>query len=150
MKERFHQRCRILRIPPEPQHNQVHSEFLALILGISGCLAFLIILTSRRDELKSLSRDLRDRYMRKNQERLAAKHTWETIQKIELCESPERIWGTLREASRALGSDRMVITCRHAGRTVLHHASDESRDEAVRGGPMASPYKAGRLPFLLR
>ena len=33
----------------------LRSEFLALVLGLSGCLAFLLILTSRRDELASLA-----------------------------------------------------------------------------------------------
>jgi UDP-GlcNAc:undecaprenyl-phosphate GlcNAc-1-phosphate transferase len=114
-----------------------HSEFLALVLGISGCLAFLVILTSRRDELKTLLADLQLRQSRKRQERQAAQVTWETIQKIELCETPERIWAVLHDASRSLGSDRMVLTCRHAGRTVLEHASDEG-DPKVQGGPMAS------------
>ena len=35
------------------------NEFLALVLGISGCLAFLLILTSRRDELATLRADFR-------------------------------------------------------------------------------------------
>ena len=32
----------------------LRSEFLALVLGISGCLAFLVVVTSRRDELTNL------------------------------------------------------------------------------------------------
>jgi UDP-GlcNAc:undecaprenyl-phosphate GlcNAc-1-phosphate transferase len=114
-----------------------HSEFLALVLGISGCLAFLVILTSRRDELKTLLADLRLRRSRKRQERQAAQVTWETIQKIELCETPERIWAVLRDAAWALGSDRMIVTCRHAGRTVLEQVA-EPGPLMGKGGPMAS------------
>ena len=42
----------------------LRNEVLALILGISGCLAFLLILTSRLDELSSLRGDFRDRMAR--------------------------------------------------------------------------------------
>ncbi len=35
-----------------------NNEFLALIMGLSGCLGFLLILTSRRDELTTLLADL--------------------------------------------------------------------------------------------
>jgi UDP-GlcNAc:undecaprenyl-phosphate GlcNAc-1-phosphate transferase len=117
------------------------SEFLALILGVSGCLAFLVILTSRRDELANLMADLHNRRSRKRQEREAAQVTWETIQKIELHETPEGIWETLRQAAEALGSDRMVVTCRHAGRTVLHYASDGEEFVSLdrsKGGPTAT------------
>lgn len=114
-----------------------HNESLALVLGLSGCAAFLLILTSRRDELASLWADFQARSIRKHQEREAAKITWETIQKIELCETPERIWSTLLEASRQLGSDQLAITCRHDGRTVLHH-DDESGRKAAPSGPQAS------------
>ncbi len=95
------------------------NEFLALTLGVSGCLAFLVVLTSRRDELASLLADLQSRSGRKRQERTASELTWQTIQRIELCEAPERIWPHLESAARALGGDALVLTCRHAGRTVL-------------------------------
>src|SRR5579864_8626815 len=42
-------------------------EFLALVVGISGCLAFLLILTSRRDELASLRADFLARFERRKQ-----------------------------------------------------------------------------------
>ena len=71
------------------------NDFLALILGLSGSMAFLLILTSRRDELATLVGDLKAKRGRKKQERLAAKETWEAIQRIELCETPDRIWETL-------------------------------------------------------
>ena len=47
----------------------LRNEFLALFLGISGCLAFLLVLTSRRDELANLRGDLQDRLARGRQER---------------------------------------------------------------------------------
>jgi UDP-GlcNAc:undecaprenyl-phosphate GlcNAc-1-phosphate transferase len=113
------------------------NEFLALVLGLSGCLAFLVILTSRRDELASLWADLQARRLRKRQEQHAAKVTWETIQKIELCENTERIWQTLLDASRSLGSDQVVIQCYHAGRLVLEHSS-KSDPQATMAGSVAS------------
>lgn len=104
-----------------------HSEFLALVLGLSGCLAFLLILTSRRDELATLSSDLKAKRDRKKQEKSAAKTTWEAIQRIELCESPQRIWETLLAASQELGSDALLLTCHRRGEPVLKFASlDES------------------------
>jgi UDP-GlcNAc:undecaprenyl-phosphate GlcNAc-1-phosphate transferase len=114
-----------------------HNEFLALLLGLSGCLAFLLILTSRRDELASLAVDLQARRIRKKQEMAASKITWEVIQRIELCDSPDKIWRAVLEASRELGSDRIVIHCQHAGRTVLDHKSGVDEWE-VRSGPTAS------------
>ena len=62
------------------------SEVIAGVMGISGCLAFLLILTSRLDELANLRGELRARFARGRQERFAAKVTWEAIQRIELCE----------------------------------------------------------------
>ena len=66
------------------------NEQLALIMGISGCLAFLLILTSRLNELSSLRGDLQARMVRGRQERFAAKVTWEAIQRIELSNSLDR------------------------------------------------------------
>ena len=37
------------------------NEYLTLILGIFGCLAFLLVVTSRRDELANLCDDFQDR-----------------------------------------------------------------------------------------
>ena len=61
------------------------------MLGLSGWLAFLLILTSRRDELASLRADLQERLVRGRQERFAAKVTWEAIQRIELCDQATAI-----------------------------------------------------------
>ncbi|MDB5351165.1 MAG: UDP-N-acetylmuramyl pentapeptide phosphotransferase/UDP-N-acetylglucosamine-phosphate transferase [Planctomycetota bacterium] len=101
-----------------------NNEFLALLMGLSGCTAFLLILTSRRDELATLMGDLRARGLRKKQEKFAAKETWEAIQRIELCESPERIWESLLEASRRLGSDTLRLTCYRDGEIVLRYSSE--------------------------
>ncbi len=97
-----------------------NGEFLALVLGGSGCLAFLLILTSRRDELASLRSDLKARFDRKRQERFAAKMTWETIQKIELCESSEGIWEVLQSTARLLGCDGLQLSCQHDGQEVFN------------------------------
>ncbi|MBX6313724.1 MAG: undecaprenyl/decaprenyl-phosphate alpha-N-acetylglucosaminyl 1-phosphate transferase [Isosphaeraceae bacterium] len=101
----------------------LHSELLALLLGLSGCLGFLLILTSRRDELARLRDDLRHRLQRGRQERYAAKITWETIQKIELCHDPDRIWELIADAAEQLGCDALRMTCHRDGRTVLRKAS---------------------------
>ncbi|HEU5116027.1 MAG TPA: MraY family glycosyltransferase, partial [Isosphaeraceae bacterium] len=114
-----------------------HNEFLALLLGLSGCLAFLLILTSRRDELAGLAADLQTRRIRKKQEQIASKITWEIIQRIELCDTPEKIWDAILRASRELGSDRIEIHCQHEGRTVLQHKGGLDEWE-VRSGPTAS------------
>lgn len=110
--------------------NKVHGEFFALIVGASGCLAFLLILTSRRDELKCLLADLRDRRERKGQDRAAAKLTWESIQKIELCEDLERIWDVLETAGRAFGCAELGLACHCGGRSLLQRRSGPpARDE---------------------
>ncbi len=101
----------------------LNSEFLALVLGLSGCLAFLLILTSRRDELTVLWADLRTRIARGKQERQAAKITWEAIQRIELCEDMDRIWGIVHAATENLGCDALRISCRRDGKTVYSHVS---------------------------
>ena len=88
----------------------LRSEFLALVLGISGCLAFLVVVTSRRDELTNLRGDLQARMTRGRQERQAAKLTWEGIQRIELCVgtgcrlSTLRWRGTLDHGPRRAGT----------------------------------------------
>lgn len=104
-------------------NNPVHGEFLALLLGGTGCLAFLLILTSRRDELALLRGDLQSRFSRKRQERMAAKTTWESIQRIELCESHEAIWDVLRSASESLGCDYLQVRCDLEGREILSKSS---------------------------
>jgi UDP-GlcNAc:undecaprenyl-phosphate/decaprenyl-phosphate GlcNAc-1-phosphate transferase len=127
----------------------LRNELLALVLGISGCLAFLLILTSRRDELAHLSDDLRARLRRGRQERTAAKATWDTIQRIELANDPERIWALMLDAARALGCDIATMSCQRQGRTVLQYTSKPGVEPDWSGGPAArlsGPTATFRLP----
>lgn len=100
------------------------SEFLALVLGVSGCLAFLLILTSRRDELKLLRDDFRARMTRGKQERFAAKVTWEAIQRIELCDDMGKIWAIVEQATQTLGCDMLRLSCYREGRSIFHRESE--------------------------
>jgi UDP-GlcNAc:undecaprenyl-phosphate GlcNAc-1-phosphate transferase len=96
-------------------NNPVQGETLAVMLAGSGILAFLLILTSRRDELGSLLADLKGRFARKEQERSAAKATWDAIQRVELCENPNAIWDVVWTAAQAMGCDSLRIVGRQAG-----------------------------------
>lgn len=109
------------------------NEFLALVLGISGCLAFLLILTSRRDELAMLVSDLRTRGDRKRQERLASKETWEAIQKIELCETPLQIWTILLHASQQLGSEMLHLACDRHGDPLFSYEAQRRQSVDLSG-----------------
>ena len=104
----------------------LNNEFLALVLGLSGCLAFLLVLTSRRDELGMLYSDFQARMGRGKQERFAAKVTWESIQRVELCEDLERIWEILLGTTRTLGCDALRLSCHRQGRTVFQHSDGEA------------------------
>ena len=106
----------------------LRNEFLTLVLGISGCLAFLLILTSRRNELATLRADFLARFSRRRQERFAAKVTWEAIQRIELCDSFASIWTILLDTSTKLGCDDLHLDCRKAGETMF--------EESVSGSPL--------------
>ncbi|CAN5904055.1 hypothetical protein BH23PLA1_BH23PLA1_08190 [soil metagenome] len=126
------------------------SEILILMLGISGCLAFLLILYSRRDELTSLRSDLMARFSRGSQERQASKATWEAIQRIELCEDPDKILDLVEEATRSLGCDAMDLACHRRGKTVLHRQSSTgqevvARPEADRNDRLSAPTATFRL-----
>jgi UDP-GlcNAc:undecaprenyl-phosphate GlcNAc-1-phosphate transferase len=89
----------------------LNNEWLALTLAIMGALAFLVILTSRRDELTLLRSDFTARMTRGRQERLAARVAFETIQRIELSESRTRVWEWLRDAASRLGCRRLEVEC---------------------------------------
>ncbi len=93
----------------------LRSEFLALVLGMSGCLAFLVVVTSRRDELHNLMDDFQARMLRGRQERQAAKLTWEAIQRVELCQSPLAAFEILEKTAEALGCPRLHVACADAG-----------------------------------
>lgn len=118
-----------------------NGDLYALIVGTSGCLAFLLILMSRRDELSCLMADFRDRLARKRQERQASRLTWESIQKIELCPDGEAIWAILLEVSRALGCDHLRVSCLRDGRELMKKSSDEAAIE----GPLAGSVATFRL-----
>ncbi|MEO6808155.1 MAG: MraY family glycosyltransferase [Isosphaeraceae bacterium] len=123
----------------------LHSEILALLLGLSGCLAFLLILTSRRDELAQLRDDLNARLQRGRQERFAARTAWEAIQKVELCEDHERIWELMLETARTLGCDMVRMSCHRQGRTILRRTSET--DDPIETWPgVSGPTATFRLP----
>jgi UDP-GlcNAc:undecaprenyl-phosphate GlcNAc-1-phosphate transferase len=106
------------------------NEYLTLILGIFGCLAFLLVVTSRRDELSNLRDDLQDRLARGRQERTAAKLTWEAIQRIELCGSAEAAGRILGHAAQAMGCQRVQI---HREGPDDSGVASCARDDAVSG-----------------
>ena len=85
------------------------NEYLTLVLGIFGCLAFLLVVTSRRDELANLCDDFQARLMRKRQERKAAKLTWEAIQRIELCSSRTSACEIVEQVGHGLGCEQVRI-----------------------------------------
>jgi UDP-GlcNAc:undecaprenyl-phosphate/decaprenyl-phosphate GlcNAc-1-phosphate transferase len=89
----------------------LRNEYLTLVLGISGCLVFLLVVTSRRDELTSLRGDLLDRMKRKRHERQAAKLTFEAVQRVELCTTAEAAYEIVDQTARALGCDFVQFTC---------------------------------------
>jgi UDP-GlcNAc:undecaprenyl-phosphate/decaprenyl-phosphate GlcNAc-1-phosphate transferase len=119
-------------------------EFLALVLGISGCLAFLLILTGSRDGLGSLRSDLLARFTRRRQERFAARVTWEAIQKIEDCTLIDGIWDVLQSTTRTLGCDDLRMTCFRDGREVFQSVSDEV-DHAKPSQSLSGPTATFRL-----
>src|SRR5262249_25529525 len=87
----------------------LRNEYLTLVLGIFGCLAFLLVVTSRRDELANLYDDLQDRLTRGRQERHAARLTWEAIQRIELSTTASAACQIVDQAARALGCQHVRI-----------------------------------------
>jgi UDP-GlcNAc:undecaprenyl-phosphate GlcNAc-1-phosphate transferase len=88
----------------------LRSEFLALILALVGCLAFLVVVTSRRDELTNLRGDFHERIIRGRQERHAAKLTWEAIQRIELCHSGPASLAIVQRTAHLLGCQLIQIS----------------------------------------
>ena len=127
----------------------LRSEFLALVLGLSGCLAFLLVLTSRRDELTNLRGDFQARMARGRQERQAAKVTWEAIQRIELCDSAPAACEIVERtaAGSGLRPDPGLVPRRRLA--LVRDARDESDSAAgrrrcrVRGRSSDSPVARG-------
>jgi UDP-GlcNAc:undecaprenyl-phosphate GlcNAc-1-phosphate transferase len=109
--------------------NSAHGEFFALLVGLSGVLAFLLILTSRRDELACLMRDLKARGLRKKQERRARAATWDAIQRIELCAEPGGVWDVLLQAGADLGCGHLEVCCARDDQIVFQRGG--------RTGPLA-------------
>jgi UDP-GlcNAc:undecaprenyl-phosphate/decaprenyl-phosphate GlcNAc-1-phosphate transferase len=127
----------------------LRSEFLALVMGISGCLAFLVVVTSRRDELDNLRGDFQARMVRGRQERQAAKLTWEAIQRIELCESAPAALEIVERTAQLLGCHLIQVSSADAGSPLLPAARDEMRslagDDAGGGGKVSGPGAIFRL-----
>jgi UDP-GlcNAc:undecaprenyl-phosphate/decaprenyl-phosphate GlcNAc-1-phosphate transferase len=124
------------------------NEFLAVVMGISGCLAFLLILTSRKDELATLRADLASRMARGKQERFAAKVTWEAIQRIELCETPGGTFDIMKAATRKLGCELLSLDCRRDGRVVFQGGAGvgvAAPDPWGESGPLSGPMATFRL-----
>ena len=108
----------------------LRNEYLALVLGSCGCLVFLLVVTSRRDELTSLRDDLQDRIKRKRQERQVAKLAWEAIQRIELCKTAESAYDIVSETALALGCNLVRFTSHRGERPSGRSSEDPTRDSA--------------------
>ncbi len=126
------------------------NESLTLILGIFGCLAFLLVVTSRRDELANLCDDFQDRLARRRQERKAAKLTWEAIQRIELSTSMTSACELVEAAGYGLGCEQVQIECLPAGSTPSSSGWDgPSVDEEILSRPSAVfRLSGGRSPWI--
>ncbi len=108
----------------------LNNEGLALVLGISGASAFLLILTSRRDELDQLARDLRERFRRGGQQRVAAEVCWEAIQRIELQKTPDEVVAVFREAAVRLGWTVLDLQCRRDGQRIRINLDRDAEPDA--------------------
>lgn len=122
----------------------LRNERLALVMGLSGCLAFVLIVTSRMNELSDLRGDLHARLARGRQERCAAKSTWEAIQRIELCQEPAMVSSILEQTARVLGCDAVGVSCTRGGHSILPLARD-AVDPIVGQPPMSGATAIFRL-----
>jgi len=105
---------------------------------------FLLVVTSRRDELTSLRDDLQERMTRKRQERQAAKLAWEAIQRVELCTTARAAYEIVDQTAHALGCELVQITRGHDDVPVV--ASFENQRVSVGpGGPVSGPSAIFRL-----
>ena len=122
----------------------LRNEYLTLVLAISGCLAFLLVVTSRRDELANLRDDLQDRLTRGRQERMAAKVAWEAIQRIELCATAPAAYEILEHTAAELGCERVRIArCHDESEAIL--PSKDSVPSAIANGILSGPSAVFRL-----
>jgi UDP-GlcNAc:undecaprenyl-phosphate GlcNAc-1-phosphate transferase len=85
------------------------SQLLGLALGLSACLSFLLVITSRRDELTRLISDLRGKRRRRRQERSSTKLAWELVQRIELSGTIGAFERTLRTALERVCGDELQL-----------------------------------------
>jgi UDP-GlcNAc:undecaprenyl-phosphate GlcNAc-1-phosphate transferase len=117
---------------------------LTLIMGISGCLVFLLVVTSRRDELANLRDDLQDRLTRGRQERQAAQLAWEAIQRIELATTEIGAYEIVDATARSMGCELVQIAC---GRPESEAAcaKDPSASPAFDGTLLSGPSAVFRL-----
>jgi UDP-GlcNAc:undecaprenyl-phosphate GlcNAc-1-phosphate transferase len=121
----------------------LESEYLALVMGISGCLVFLLVVTSRRDELSSLRDDLQDRFARGRQEREVAQVAWEAIQRIEICNGASTAYEIVDQAARSLGCDVVQISCQSQDSALGERA--QSGPAAIEGARLSGPSAVFRL-----
>ncbi len=121
------------------------NEYLTLVLGISGCLVFLLVVTSRRDELANLRGDLHDRFARGRQEREAAQVAWEAIQRIELCTGASTAYEIVDQAARALGCDLVQISCLNQD-SALGDSARRLAPPAMESTGLSQPAAIFRLP----
>ncbi len=122
----------------------LRNEYLTLVLGISGCLVFLLVVTSRRDELSNLRDDLHERLARKRQEREAAKLAWEAIQRIEVSTTARAAYEIMDQAAQALGCNLVQIACGHDG-TPVASPMDNPRKAAILAELVSGPSAIFRL-----
>jgi len=122
----------------------LRNEYLTLIMGISGCLVFLLVVTSRRDDLANLRDDLHERLARRRQERQAAKLAWEAIQRIELSATARAAYEIVDQAAHALGCDLVQIACGREDSPVTWRSSDP-RQPAVLPALVSGPSAIFRL-----
>ncbi len=120
------------------------NEYLTLVLGISGCLVFLLVVTSRRDELASLRDDLQDRFARGRQEREVAQVAWEAIQRIELCSGASTAYEIVDQAARSLGCDVVQISCLSHD-SALGDSAERLAPRAIESGGVSGPSAVFRL-----
>ena len=111
----------------------LRNEYLTLIMGTSGCLVFLLVVTSRRDELSNLRDDLQDRLTRRRQEREAAKLAWEAIQRVELATEMTKAYQIVDATARSMGCELLQISC---GSSVRPSPGDQSIGRGGQAGAL--------------
>ncbi len=123
----------------------LRNEILALILGLSGCGAFLLILTSRRDEMTTLRSDFRARLTRGRQERFAAKLTWDAIQRVELAADLDAIRAIYDETASRLGCVVTQLRCVRDGSLLINDDRDAKPATTRPGDEMSGATASFRL-----